>query len=93
MKDFTVKPVVTIRQAMKKLSKSGEKCLLIVGEKNILLGTLSDGDLRRAILKGAAVGDSIKNIFHQKPTVLIDGEYNLPEVKKLFTKLKLPIFQ
>ena len=91
MKDFTVKPVVTIRQAMKKLSKSGEKCLLIVGEKNMLLGTLSDGDLRRAILKGAAVGDSIKNIFHQKPTVLIEGQYNLPEVKKLFTKYKFDL--
>ena len=29
MKDITVKPNITIRQSMKKLSETGEKCLVI----------------------------------------------------------------
>ena len=76
---------------MKKMTKTGEKCLVITNEDNILLGTLSDGDLRKAILQGASISDSIKNIYQQKPTVLVEGEYNLEKVKKLFTKNKFDL--
>jgi dTDP-glucose pyrophosphorylase len=86
MKDIVVQPGITIRQAMKNLNKSGQKCLVIAGKDNILLGTLSDGDLRKAILKGSVMGDSIENIYQQKPTVLVEGKYSLSEAKKLFLK-------
>jgi len=55
------------------------------------LGTLSDGDLRRAILNGSDMNDSIQNIFQTKPTVLFEGAYNLKEAKKLFTKKRFDI--
>ena len=91
MKNITVQPRITIRQAMKNLNQSGEKCLVIVDQKNTLLGTLSDGDLRKAILKGSAMGDTIHSIYQSKPTVLVDGKYNLDEAKKIFTKNKFDI--
>ena len=91
MKNITVKPDITIRQAMKKLSQLGEKCLVIIDEKNTLLGTLSDGDLRKAILKGVGVSDSIHDIYQSKPSVLIKGKYTLDVVKKLFTKNKFDL--
>ena len=86
MKDITVQANITIRQAMKQLNKSGEKCLVIIDKDDILLGTLSDGDVRKAILKGVAMGDSIEAIYQQKPTVLVEGKYSLSEAKKLFLK-------
>ena len=49
MKNITVKPDITIRQAMKALDKTAEKCLLVVDEYDKLLGALTDGDLRRSI--------------------------------------------
>ena len=88
MKDITVQPDITIRQAMQKLSKTGEKCLVITDEDNMLLGTLSDGDLRKAILKGATVGDSIYNIYHNNPTVVVEGKYGLSKAKKLLLACK-----
>jgi len=91
MKDITVLPDITIRQAMKKLSQSGEKCLVIVDENNGLLGTLSDGDLRKAILKGASVGDSISNTYQRKPAILVKGRYRLDDARKLFTKNKFDL--
>ena len=42
---------ITISDALKKIGNSGTKYLVIVNNKNKLLGTLVDGDLRRAILK------------------------------------------
>jgi dTDP-glucose pyrophosphorylase len=86
MIDITIHSYITIRQAMKKLGQSGKKCLVVIDEKNTLLGTLTDGDLRKAILKGANVGDSIFDIYQSKPTVLVEGKYELTEAKKLFIK-------
>jgi len=84
MKNITVKPDITIRQAMKKISKSGKRCLVIVNKNNILLGTLSDGDLRKAILNGSEMNNSIQNIYQSNPTVLINGKFEIEEAKKLF---------
>ena len=91
MKNITVEPNISIRQAMKNLNKSGEKCLVIIDQKNTLLGTLSDGDLRKAILKGSAMGDPIQSIYQSKPRVLIDGKYELDEAKKIFTRNKFDV--
>ena len=76
MKDIKILPDISIREAMKTLSKSGEKCLVVLDQNNILLGTLTDGDIRKAILKGVDVGSSIQNIYQSKPTVVIKGKYN-----------------
>jgi dTDP-glucose pyrophosphorylase len=91
MKDIMVKPTITIRQAMKKLSQSGEKCLVIVDNKGILLGTLSDGDLRKAILNGFEMNYPIQKIYQSNPTVLVKGSFRDNQVKKLFIKHKFDI--
>ena len=59
MKKLIVLPDITIKEAFKILSNAGEKCLIVANENKIILGTLSDGDLRKAILKGAVIGDAI----------------------------------
>ena len=91
MIDITVNSYITIRHAMKKLGQTGEKCLVVIDEKNTMLGTLSDGDLRKAILKGSGVGDYISDIYCQKPTVFVKGKYSTKDVKKLFIKNKFDL--
>ena len=91
MKDITVQPNITIRQAMIKLSQVGQKCLVIVDEKGVLLGTLSDGDLRKAILIGLELNDSIQQVYQSNPTVLVDGEYEEEDVKKIFTQQRFDL--
>jgi dTDP-glucose pyrophosphorylase len=91
MNELIVLSDITIKQAMKKLSTSGEKCLIVTDNKNLLLGTLSDGDLRKAILKGAEIGDSIASIYHSTPNVLVKGMYNLEQAKGIFLKNKFDL--
>ena len=69
MKDFSILPNITIREAMKKLSQTGEKCLVIIDQNMTVLGTLSDGDLRKAILKGIDVNLHVDGIYQTKPVV------------------------
>ena len=58
----------TIRDALKQLSNSGEKCLVVVGDEEKFIGTLSDGDVRKAILDGKEFGGSIEAIFNKNST-------------------------
>ncbi len=91
MKKITALPDISIREAMKKLSASGVKCLVIINKDKELLGTLSDGDVRKAILNGISVSDLVKNIYQKNPRVLIEGNYNFKEVKKIFAENKFDI--
>ena len=83
MKDVTVHPDITIRQAMKALNKTAEKCLLVVDKNRKLLGTLTDGDLRRSILAGAQFSENISKSFYTKPTILIRSKFSPEEAKRL----------
>ena len=91
MKDITVQPDITVRQAMKVLDKTAEKCLLVVDENNKLLGTLTDGDLRRSILKGVDYHSSIQGSCNREPFVLQSGEFTDKEAGKMMTRKKIDL--
>ena len=42
----------SIKQAIKILNKYGSKTIVVIGNNRKLLGTLSDGDIRKSIIKG-----------------------------------------
>ena len=82
MKDLTIKNNSTIRDAMKALSLTAEKCLLVVDDDGKLLGTITDGDLRRSILKGIKFSTNIEKSYNQRPVVLKKNDYTIEEVKE-----------
>lgn len=75
----------TIIDALKKLNESALKVLLVVDENLHLLGTLSDGDIRRYILKTGSLEGDISGIYNTNP-FYIDSK-DLAD-KKLIYKLK-----
>lgn len=52
----------TIRAAMAAIDKGSRGLALLVGPEGHLLGTISDGDLRRAILAGASLDDPVEAV-------------------------------
>ena len=60
MKNFLIKPSVKIKIALNQLSISGEGCLVVVDDKKKLLGTLTDGDVRKSILTGSSLNSKIE---------------------------------
>ena len=44
---FYIKPENTINSAIKKINLNSHGCLIVVDNKMRLLGTLSDGDIRK----------------------------------------------
>ena len=79
---------------MKLLTKTAVKCLIVVNNKKKLLGTLTDGDIRRGILNGVSIKSNIKNLYKKNPTVVEKGKFSLTEAKRILSYQKqilLPI--
>lgn len=91
MKDLTVTPDITIHQAMKTLDKTAEKCLIVVDENKKLIGTLTDGDIRRSILAGMGFSATIEDSFFTEPSILKKDEYTKEKAIKLLSIKKLDL--
>ena len=91
MKNLFIKPKSNIKNALKQMSKIGEKCLVVVDNKNELLGTLSDGDVRKAILKGRFHKDKINEFYQKKSTFLRKDNYSMDQAKNIFLKKRIDV--
>jgi dTDP-glucose pyrophosphorylase len=67
-KKVLLPPKATIRKAIEIIESGAMKIALVVDENFKLLGTLTDGDLRRAILAGKGLEDNIEFIYYRTPT-------------------------
>ncbi len=76
----------SLREAINCLNESGTKTLVIVDEKNQLLGTLSDGDIRRAIINGADLDKNIEGIYRSDPRYVIEGKYSIKKLAEDFIR-------
>ena len=91
MKNLLIQFDQSLKNALKQLNKSGEKCLVVVDINEKFLGTLSDGDVRKAILDRKGINQSIQPIFNKNSTYLLKGEYSKKEVKDIFVKNKFDL--
>ena len=57
-----------ISEALKKMSVGGIKIVLVVNDKDNLIGTLSDGDIRRGLLNGLDLNSTIETVVYKSPT-------------------------
>ena len=69
IEDITVNAKIKIIEVLKIIDKSSKQLVLVVDETQKLLGTLNDGDIRRALLKNISLNDSIEHIYCKNPTV------------------------
>ena len=59
----------TIRDALTIIDKGARRIALVVDTDQKLLGTITDGDIRRAILNNLSLDDCIEKIVFKTPTV------------------------
>jgi len=78
----------TIRDAMKIIDNSSLRIALIVDFDGKLKGTLTDGDIRRYLIKGGTLDDVAAPVFNRSP---ITANCNLSDhnIKKIMDKYKL----
>lgn len=67
--DFTVDEQLSIIEAMDKINKN-TKGIIYVTKENLLYGVITDGDIRRYILKNGNLGEKVIEICNKKPQFL-----------------------
>lgn len=75
-KENFIKENDKISTALKKVSGSFGKIICVVDNKKKLLGIITAGDIRRAILAGNDPKDSIKKIYNKNVSFIFENEIN-----------------
>jgi dTDP-glucose pyrophosphorylase len=74
----------TLTEALEKLNSLGADATLFVSDsENKLSGSITDGDIRRGLLQGVSLSDSVKSCMNRKPKKLLASDYSVKEVKSL----------
>lgn len=80
----------TIKEALKVIDNGAMKIAFVVDDNNKLIGSISDGDIRRGILKNLSLDDSIQTIICRTPIVC---KLNDTKEKMLEIALSKKIYQ
>jgi dTDP-glucose pyrophosphorylase len=65
LEQIFVPPGATIRQTIESIDAAAIEIALVVAEERRLIGTVTDGDVRRALLAGATLEDPVDRIVHR----------------------------
>ena len=60
----------TIAQAVRNLNEVAIKIVLVANEGGVLVGTISDGDIRRGLLKGLDINSPVSSIINRNALVV-----------------------
>ena len=91
MKNFLINQNVKLSSALRLINKGGYRSLIVVDKENKLLGTLTDSDIRRAIIKGIKNHNSINNFYNQEPIFFKEKKYTIKKIKSKFLSQRLDL--
>jgi dTDP-glucose pyrophosphorylase len=74
-------PVKTVLERLNDLSS--DAIVFLVDNNQKLVGSLTDGDLRRGFIRGLTLHDHLSNFIQPNPKYIQKGNYNLKEVVSL----------
>lgn len=90
-KKLLIRDDISIIEAFKRLDETAGKALLVVDTENMLLGTLTDGDIRRYLLNGHSLEDTISGAFKRNPKFILDDAYSVDTARKILLHYKISL--
>jgi len=85
---FQANPDISVTKALKQIEEANGKILFVIDSKKRLMGSLTDGDIRRWILNNGSLTSSIRKIYNKNP-LFLKGDYDIEGTKKLMIKKKV----
>ena len=91
--DVILTPLSNIRDAMRTLDETALRIATVCDENNKLLGTVTDGDIRRGLLKSSDMQDSVSAVMNQSPRTVTPSHTRQQriEIMDQYDLLALPI--
>jgi dTDP-glucose pyrophosphorylase len=60
----------TLQETIRNLDETGLQIVLVVSDEGLLLGTVTDGDIRRGLLRGLNLNSPVESMMHREPLVV-----------------------
>jgi len=94
--EIMVNPDLAIKEVMKKINAVPKLGLssgiaLIVNEEKELLGVVTDGDIRRAIIRGIDINNKVSEIMVKEPITVLSSMYPNSMLKMINNKVSKAI--
>jgi len=83
-KDIALKPEDTLEIAIKVLHSGGKRISVVIDSNYKLLGTITDGDIRRALIKQVGMAISVMDVMNSSPVTALKTD----DPKQIMAKMK-----
>lgn len=83
-----IRPAASIRETMKVIDRGGLAIALVADAENRLLGTVTDGDIRRAILRGVDLEEPVSTIMQAHP-ITVTPNTDTQDLRRIFVEADL----
>ncbi len=83
-REHLINKEATVKDALAQFNRLAKDAIVfIVDQNDKLLGSLTDGDVRRGLLKDLSINSSVMDFTQSNPKYLIKGDYSIDEVIEL----------
>lgn len=80
-KEHLIKIRSTIQMALVQLNQLGKDAILfVINDEGVLIGALTDGDIRRGLIKGISINQNIELIIQSHPKFIRKGESDINKI-------------
>lgn len=80
---YTLGECADILEALRTLDKSAAQTLFVVNDDSVVVGSLTDGDIRRALIHGAALDSKIGEVCLRGFEFLQSDNYSLEDLSRI----------
>ncbi|OGL46807.1 MAG: hypothetical protein A2W05_05400 [Candidatus Schekmanbacteria bacterium RBG_16_38_10] len=90
LRSLLISPDTTLKMAMQKLNETAEKILFVTDDNRRLLGTITDGDIRRGIISSVEFNDYVEKIMRKSFSSVLFNQVDKEEaIKYLMAEKKI----
>lgn len=85
MKDHSINQNISLLEALAKINSLAPEplVLFVIDNENHMVGTLTDGDSRRALINGSSLNDKVERIMHRNFNFIrVDAIDDVKEIKR-----------
>jgi dTDP-glucose pyrophosphorylase len=83
-----IKPQMSLRQTIAAIDKAALQIALVVDDERHLLGVVTDGDIRRALIQGMSLETAVVNIMNKQPKTVTTQD-SVPAIKAVMQRYQL----
>jgi dTDP-glucose pyrophosphorylase len=93
MKKNTISPAATLVDAVRTIEQSTKRLAVVTDQDNRVIGTLTDGDIRRSVLNGNDLNTLVTEAMNRQPAIALVDEPDsvLQEILKKYNIRSIPL--